>query len=102
MRKVVKEDVADASAENDAKCHPKDEIVEVAHRQGCFAAPQFSGAYKDARIPPAEQNADDVGEGVPADSERAEMHQDGVERRIRNDEQRHAMSDSRSEAPLIW
>src|SRR4249920_3195703 len=102
MRKVVEENVADASAENDAKCHPKDEIVEVGHRQGRFAAPQFAGADENAGVPPAEQNADDVGDGVPVDSERAEMHQDGVERRVRNNEQRHAMSDSRSEASLMW
>ncbi len=80
MRKVVEEDVADASAKNDAKCHPKDEIVEVGHGQGRFAAPQFSGANENAGVSPAQQNAHDVGEGVPADSEWSEMHQDGVER----------------------
>src|SRR5262245_25024890 len=102
MWKVVEKNVADASAENDAKCHPQDEIVEVGHREGRFAAPQSSGADEDPGVPPAEQNADNVGEGVPANSERAEMHEDRVERRVRDDEQRHAMSYSRSETPLMW
>ena len=102
MRKAVEEYIADASAENDAKCHPKDEIVEVGHRHGRFAAPQFAGANEDASVPPAEQNAGDVGEGVPTDSERAEMHEDGVERGVRDDKQGHAVSDSRSETSLMW
>ena len=103
MRKVVEQNVADASAENDAKCHPKDEIVEVGHRHGRFAAPQFAGADEDAGVTPAEQNAEDVGEGVPADGERAEMHQDGIERRVRNDEQRHRDVRIReAKRPCMW
>src|SRR5262245_10165463 len=102
MRQVVEENVAHAATEDDAERHPQNEIVEVGYRQRRFPAPQFAGADKDPRVPPAEQDAGDVGERVPADRERADVYQDGVERRVWNNEQRHPMSDSRSEAPLMW
>ena len=72
MRQIVEQHVADAAAEDDAERDPDDEIVEIGDGQRRLAAPQRFVADQRAGIEPAEQNADDIGERVPADRERTD------------------------------
>ena len=89
MRQIVEQHVAGAAAEDDAERHPQHEIVEVDDGHRRLAAPQLFGADQGAGIDPAEQDAGDIGERVPADGERAEVHQHRIEGGKGNDEQGH-------------
>ena len=48
------------------------------------AAPEPLVRDKAARIAPAEQDADEIGEPVPADRERADLDRDRIDRREGN------------------
>ena len=86
VRQIVKQHIADAPAEDDAKRHPQDEIVEVDNGHRRLAAPQFPGTYENAGICPADQDAENVCQCVPADGERTEMDEDRIEGWIGNNE----------------
>ena len=72
MAGVVEHHVAEAAAEDDAERHPQHEVVEVGDRQRRRPAPHALVADQPPRVEPAEQDADDIGERVPADRERAD------------------------------
>src|SRR5262249_55939630 len=86
---IVNEHVTDTATQDDADCHPQHEIIEVVHRHGCLATPQFCRAEEEPRITPADEDAEDIGEGVPADGEGPELDQHRVEGRIGDDKYRH-------------
>ncbi len=79
MRRVVEQHVAGPAAEDDAERHPEHEIVEVGERQRRGPAPQALVADQRARIEPAEQDADDIGQRIPADLERTDRDQHRIE-----------------------
>ena len=104
MRQVVEQHVADAAAEDDAERHPEHEIVEVGDRQRRRPAPQPLVADERARIEPAEQDADDIGERVPADRERPDMRS-APDRRRERAGRRRALKDrqvERRRADAAW
>ena len=71
---VVKQDVADAPAENHAEHAVGEQIVQHffgEHGVALFDAPPPQ--------PDKQGEGDDVAEGIPADSERAQLQGDGVE-----------------------
>ena len=72
MRRVVEQHIADAAAEDDAERHPEDEVVDVLERHRRPCRPTAASSRISARsIEPAEQDAADIGERIPADGERA-------------------------------
>ena len=90
MRQVVEEDVADAAAEDDAEGAPDDEVVDVGrlHRRA-RRSPEFLVADEALGVPPAEEDADDIGERVPAELEGPDGNQHRIDRGKGNGEQRH-------------
>ncbi len=86
---IVKEHITDTATQDDADRHPQHEVIEVGHRHRRLAAPQFCRADKQPRVSPADQDAEDIGEGIPADGERSELYQHRIEGRIGDDEHRH-------------
>ena len=75
----VEQDIAEASAEDDAERGPHQEIIDV------LAADQiWRPAGQRQAIAPADQQPDNIGERVPADRERAERDRDRVDRRERD------------------
>ena len=77
--RVVEQHVADPAAEDDAERHPQDEVVEIDDGQRRLAAPEPFGADDGAGVDPAAENADDIGERIPADRERPDLDQHGIE-----------------------
>src|SRR5690606_23975757 len=77
---IVEQDVADAPSGNDAQCGPDEEIVDVLRFQAAHPGqPETVVCDQPAAIPPAEQDADDIGEAVPVDGERSDPDQNGVD-----------------------
>jgi len=83
MSGIVEQHIADTTAEDDAERHPQNEIVEIDDGQWCRSAPVALIADQRARIEPAQQNADDVSQRIPADGNRPDGHQHRVEVRKR-------------------
>src|SRR5690606_10347883 len=72
--RFVEEDVAEAAAEDDAERRPKQEIVYLRHAERRAAGrPQAVAADQPDHPAPAEDEADNVGERVPAQRERADL-----------------------------
>ncbi len=69
--------------------HPDDVIVEIRHRQRRRTAPEPLAPDQIARIDPAEQDADDIGERIPADRKRSDADQDGIDIREWQGRYRH-------------
>ena len=79
-RQVVDEHVADAAADDDAERAPDDEVVDVRrlHRSpGRSPEPRIGD--QALGVPPAEEDADDIGERVPADGKRADLDQHRID-----------------------
>ena len=79
---LVEADIAEAAAEDDAECGPGEEIIDLFGRGGDGG---LGGQAADQ--PPAEQQADDVGERVIMDEQEPDMEaagedgeDDGVQR----------------------
>ena len=88
--RVVEQHVADAAAEDDAERDPHDEVVEVERPSSAPGRPSSrSLRMMRARIEPAEQDAGDIGERVPADRERADGDQHRIEGGKWQEEERH-------------
>ena len=79
VRRVVEQHVADAAAEDDAERHPDDEVVEVDDGHRRRPAPVALVADQGAGVEPAEQDAENIGERVPADRERADRDQHRID-----------------------
>ncbi len=77
---IVEQHVADAPAEDDADGAPDDEIVDVGglHRRP-GRPPDRLVADQRLGVPPAEEDADDIGQRIPADGERPDLDQHRVD-----------------------
>ena len=95
-RQVVEQHVAGAAAEDDAERHPQHEVVEVGERDRRRSAPGPLGFQDAARINPAEQDAADIGERIPADRKRPDRDRDRIEGRERDRERDGQRRHSRS------
>src|SRR5207245_5169456 len=84
--RLVEQDEADAAAEDDAQRRPYQEVVDVR-----LLDQQAGMAREVEAVAPAEDEADDVGQRVPADDEGAELEQHRVDCRERQGEE-HRMT----------
>jgi hypothetical protein len=82
--KVIKQDIADAATEDDADRDPQHEIIEIRDGEGSLATPQLLRTNEHARVGPSDENSEDIRQGVPANGERAQVHQHRIQRRIRD------------------
>jgi hypothetical protein len=84
VARLIEEDVAQPSAQDDTERRPQEEVVDLGRRQeqGRFLA----DAAHDA---PSDHQARDVGERVPADGERPELDQHRIDLRIGDKERGH-------------
>src|SRR5438067_6009841 len=83
---IVEDDIADAAAQHDAQDRPADEIVEHGGRQRA----QLLGR-ECARVAPAEEDAEDIGERIPADGKRSDLDQHRIDHRKGNGEEHGAV-----------
>ncbi len=73
MVRLIEDRVADPSADDDADHQPEQEVVDIDAGEGAgLSAPQPIVGHQPPRIPPADQDAGEVGKSVPADREWAE------------------------------
>ncbi|MGY4379817.1 hypothetical protein ACVWZ3_007456 [Bradyrhizobium sp. i1.3.6] len=62
-----------------AERDPQDEVVDLHQRHRRGAAPQALFLQQRARIEPAEHDAADIGQRIPADRERTDLDRDRLE-----------------------
>src|SRR5438034_6815783 len=79
IARIVKQHVADAPAQDNAERHPQHEIVIIADGHGYRRGPELLTPDDRARIEPAQEYADDVGERIPADGDRPEANEHRVD-----------------------
>src|SRR5215831_15254795 len=79
IARIVEQHVADPPPEDDAERHPQHEVVVVGDGHGYRRAPEPLAPDDRARKEPTQQDADDVGESIPADGDRPEADEHGVE-----------------------
>ena len=87
--KIVEQDVADPPAQHDPERHPDDHVVDVVGGGARHVGPKPLVAGQPPRVEPAADQAGDVGEGIPADRERAELDRDRIDGRQRQGKNRH-------------
>src|SRR5665213_365045 len=87
--KIIEQHIAGAAAEDDPERDPKNEIVELRHRHRRAAGPQSVVPDQRARIEPAQYDAADISERIPADRDRADRDRNGIEYRKDDDEEQH-------------
>src|SRR5690348_1956400 len=81
MPEVVEQHVADAAAEDDSERDPDDEIVEIDDRERGLPAPKTLRGNDRTRVEPAGDDADDIGEGIPAYGQRSDRKHHRIDRR---------------------
>ncbi len=81
----VEEHVPQSAADDDPQGHPQHQVVDLG-RGGRRSAsgPEPFGLHQACDIAPSQDDPGDIGQGVPAHRERADMHQHGVEVRERH------------------
>ena len=79
ISRIVKQHVAEPSAQDDTERNPQHEVIVIGdghrHRRG----PQLLAANDRARVEPAQQDPDDVSERIPADDDRPEADEHGID-----------------------
>jgi len=86
---IIEQHEAEPAADHDAERREQQEIVERLRIRPRPPAPERAGGRKLARIPPAAEQAGDIGEPVPFDRERPELQRDRVDHREGNGEDGH-------------
>src|SRR3546814_6211329 len=77
----VEEDVAEPAADQDAERRVKDHVVGMAAGHG------GAGLFDQLQqIPPAEDDAGEIGKRIPAELEEAEIERDRIEAEARSEE----------------
>jgi hypothetical protein len=84
VARLVEQDIADAAAEHDGERRPYQEIVDI-----IAPHPARRAVGQCQAIPPAEQQAGDIGQRIPANRERSDSYCDRIYRGKRNGEKRH-------------
>ena len=80
-RQIVEQHIAGAAAEDDADRDPEDEIVHLQQRDRRRPAPQPLVLDQRAGVDPAQHDAADIGQRIPADRDRPDRDGDRVEHR---------------------
>ena len=78
--RLVEQHVAQPPAEHDAERGPGEEVIGLHRRRHRRRLP-----HQPPQQPPAEHQPGDVGQRVPADAERPDLHDDRVELREQQD-----------------
>ncbi|MNQ99905.1 hypothetical protein D3C85_1156580 [compost metagenome] len=79
-RRLVEEGVAETPAQDDAERDPQHQVVQLRSRHRRLAGrPQPLRLGQARGVPPAQHDPGDIGQGVPADGQGAEMDQNRVE-----------------------
>ena len=86
---IVEQHVAGAAAKNDPERYPQDEIIHLHQRDRRRAAPQIFVLDQRPRVEPAEHDAADIGQRIPADRDRSDRNGDRIEYRKRDGEKGH-------------
>src|SRR5262249_18292029 len=71
---IVKNDVAEPSAQHDTEHGPGYEVIQHDGGQRAFASPGQA-----SRVAPADEYPDDIGQGVPADGDRTDLNQNRID-----------------------
>ena len=79
---VVEQHIAKAPARHDAQRRIDQQIVEAEGVRAWDRAPEAVVAHQFARIGPAQQQARDIGQRIPANRQRPEAERHGVDLRI--------------------
>ena len=79
IARVVEQHVAEPAADDDAERAIDEQIVDAVGRGALHAAPQRVGGDDAADQPPAGDQPDDIGERVPANRQRTQLKQNGVD-----------------------
>ncbi len=80
MGQIVEQHIAEPAAQHHPEGGPEQEIVELLRRDRRAARfPQFAAPHEALGIGDGKQQAEDIGERVPADGERADREGDGVD-----------------------
>ena len=90
MAQIVEQDIADPAPEDDAKCDPDEDIIDLLGRCGRrLAVPECRIANQSAHIPDGEGNARNVGNCIPTHDERPDRESDRVD--IRESDERQQL-----------
>src|ERR1700691_5665085 len=84
--RIVKKYVTEPPANDDAEGDIDDEVVDAGRRRARHAAPERVLADEMAHIGPAKDEPGNIGERIPADRQRADVHQDRIDLGIGNEE----------------
>src|SRR4029079_14383250 len=97
LTEIVKQDVADAAAEDDPERGVEDEVV------GMAASEQRARLLEELQqIPIADEDARDIGEAVPAEVERPEMQRDARQPEVRESNELVIVRRSLQGLPPKW
>jgi hypothetical protein len=92
VAEIVEQHIAGAAAEDDAQRHPQHVVVELRDRDRRRPAPELLGAQDFPRVDPAEHDAGDIGQRIPANGERSEADGNRIEFWKRQHKERHSPS----------
>ena len=87
---IVEQHVAYAPAEHHAQRAIDEQIVKSLERGMRRSVPQGFAGDERARIQPAENQSGNIGERIPADRQRADMDENGIDDGVRKRKERHA------------
>src|SRR3984893_15251394 len=88
-RKIVEQHIAGAATEDDADRDPENEIIHVQQGDRRPTVPQIRALDQGARVHPAQHDAADIAERIPADRDRPDGNGEGIEGRKGDGEKGH-------------
>src|SRR6516164_6578106 len=89
VARLVKENLAEAAADDGRNHDVEDKVDETFRLRSRRGAPQAGGLHQRDGIGPAAQESHDIRQRIPADGEGAEADSDRIDRRERQDKDRH-------------
>ena len=89
IARIVEQHVAEPAADDHAEGAIDEKVVDALAARPLGAAPIAFVGHDPADERPAEHQARDIGERVPADGQRPPLHENGIDRRKGQDKRRH-------------
>ncbi len=87
--RIVEQHVAEPTSDNDAEGAINEQVVDALRARPLGAVPVAVVRHHAADQEPAENEARDIGERIPADGQRPPLHENGIDRRKGQDKRRH-------------
>ena len=84
-REIVEQHIPGAAAEDDAERDPDNKVIEVNHGERRRSTPKPLRSNDVPRVKPTDENADNVGQRIPAHGQRPNVNEHGVYGGIRQD-----------------